>query len=491
MKKKVLPGDALSVRRRAAPRIVRGDPKDAVRFPWLDDAGRVLLQRLREHPHGPRFNHPCGDLLTAEGLERVRAFERALDEAPRGWAWNEPPGWVGGFIENCLREVPFYRKRAAEAGVGAGHPIASVPTISRADLGRVPEAFVPDGLGLDEMLVYWTTGLTGPEVLLPSNPETVSMYLPALRWALCRFGVKLDGGPGRVALLTVCDQKKTFTYPSLSSYLGGAGYVKLNLDPADWSDPADRAAFIDDCAAEVYTGDPVAFLALATLPTRHRPKALVSTAMTLLPAWKEELEKRFGCPVLDVYSLTECRFIAVREPLVSRSATGPTSDRWEIVPHDLYVEILDEAGRPCPPGIRGEITITGGRNPYCPLLRYRTGDYAAMVFDAGKPQLVDLSGRQPVLFLSSTGTRISPIDVSTVLKPYALAQFALHQHGDRSLRLRYRALAVDESSLKRTIGRLFGADLPLTVECLDPAQAVGGKVLEHTSEILTLGEAQP
>ena len=69
----------------------------------------------------------------------------------------------------------------------------------------------------------------------------------------------LEGGPGRVAIALVCAQSFTYTYASISSYLGGAGFVKVNLNPLDWRDPADRAAFLDDCAPAIYSGDPSPF----------------------------------------------------------------------------------------------------------------------------------------------------------------------------------------------------------------------------------------
>jgi len=71
--------------------------------------------------------------------------------------------------------------------------------------------------------------------------------------------------------------------------------------------------------------------------------------------------------VLEVYALTEAGIIAVK------------SDRGHaILPHDLYVEVLDDDGVPCPEGVRGEVTLTGGRNPFLPLLRFRTGDFASL-----------------------------------------------------------------------------------------------------------------
>ena len=196
--------------------------------------------------------------------------------------------------------------------------------------------------------MYNTSGTTGQPLAILSHPVTASSYLPLLEAALNLHGRRLGGGDG-VSILLVCFQQRTYSYASVSSYLDGAGFAKINLNPADWRDPADRARFIDDCRPEVFTGDPLSFDALARLPLRHQPRALISTAMQLLPGLRGELEARFGCPVVDLYAMNEAGPIA-----------ASTAEGYALLQPRLFVEILDEAGRPCPAGVRGEVVLTGG-----------------------------------------------------------------------------------------------------------------------------------
>src|SRR5207253_11178665 len=130
------------------------------------------------------------------------------------------------------------------------------------------------------------------------------------------------------------------------------------LHLAAWRHPDDRAKYLDALAPEVITGDPLSFAELATLPLRWRPRALLSTSMALRPALRRTLEERFGCPVLDLYSLNEAGPVAVFDD----RAGGHV-----LLQPRMYVEILDRAGRPVPPGERGEVTLTGGFNPCLPL----------------------------------------------------------------------------------------------------------------------------
>ena len=54
------------------------DPTDAERYPTLTEHGRQMLAFLREHPNAPRFHNQSGNRLTAEEVERVRAFEQEV-----------------------------------------------------------------------------------------------------------------------------------------------------------------------------------------------------------------------------------------------------------------------------------------------------------------------------------------------------------------------------------------------------------------------------
>jgi phenylacetate-CoA ligase len=441
---------------------------EARHFGLLSEQGREFLRRLQEHPHAPRFNLRCGDRLTAAGLERVRAYEAQLRAAPPVWRPGELPPWVREFAAFCLREAPFYRWRG-----GSAEDFLDLPTTTRGHLAAQPWAFVPDSQPLDELVVYYTAGTTGHPLTILSHPETVACKLPLLRRALARFGVTLEGGGSRVALVQLCFQKQTVTFAAVSSFLDEAGMPKINLAPSEWRDPDDRSRFLDSCNPEIYTGTPIAFAELARLPLTRRPKALVSTALTVLPGLREQLETHFCCPVVDIYSLNESGPVAVATPAGRR-----------VLPHDLYVEVLAADGSPCPPGERGEITLTGGRNPFLPLLRYRTGDYGALAFDDEGPLLVGLEGRPPTVFWARDGRAINNIDVSSVLRPFALSQFALHQEGDGALRMRMRG-NVSPEDVRRTLLELFGPDQPLRIEPLD--NTADEKIIQYTSDYQQLG----
>lgn len=432
--------------------------------PLINDEGRRLLRWMKEHPCAPRFTYECGDHLDFAGWAQLKGFEMLLRSEERSW----PPNWLEEFSAHALAQVPHYRTYPQ------GLSFQEVPPLDKETLRNDPSSLVPDDQSLEGMVVYDTSGTTGNKMLVPSAPMVSASYLPLLRYGLSLYGVDLLAGPGQVGLLQVGLQKSTLTYAMISTFLDQAGFAKLNLSVDEWKDPADRAAYIDACAPQVMTGNPLAFHELSRLDLKHRPKALVSSAMTLMPGARQALEAHFGCPVFDMYSMTECMAIALKRD----ESTG-----HRILSHDLYVETLDDQARPCPDGERGEVALTGGRNPYLPMLRYRTRDHAIMEVRDGAAYLMNLEGRSPVRFHTLKGVTFNNIDVTHGLAGLPLVQFSLHQNADHSLHMRYRG-QVQPEQLQEALRNLFGREVKLELQAVQ-AWEVGEreKWIQYSSDL--------
>ncbi len=263
----------------------------------------------------------------------------------------------------------------------------------------------------------------------------------------------LQGGPDRVSIIQICAQDKTVTNCTVMSYLNGAGFAKINLHPNDWQNPNDPVSFLDDCNAEIYTGDPFSFHALMQLPLQIKPKALLSSATALSPGLRQQLQTHFDCPVIDIYSMNESGPVAFSSP-----PPHANSAHHQIFPHNIYVEILDENLRPCPPKERGQIVLTGGINPCLPLLRYATGDYAALDDSASVPGLhLNSKAAHPSPSGATDGRHFNSVDVSTTLHPFALSFLQLHQNADGSLILETNAEDSLQAPVTAALKKLFGS----------------------------------
>jgi len=443
------------------------DPSDAERYPTLTEDGKRMLQRLREHRHAPMFRNESGNRLTREDVEAVRAFEREVVEAVVDDQREESAPWLGEYLARVYREVPFYRAMG-----GAPRRLTDVPPVGRAELGHDVARFVPDSAPVERLINFRTSGTTGHPLLIASHPVVAASYLAFHRRALLRFGVTLRASNGDVGVVLLGYQRKCFTYVSVTPTMDEAGLVKLNLYPDDWRDPEDRRKYLENLSPEVLAGDPISFVELLKLGAALRPRAVLSTSMTLLPALRQELETTFECPVVDLYSLNEAGPIA---------AFDEACGGHVLLQHRMLVEILDAEGKPVPRGQRGEVTLTGGFNFCLPLVRYRTGDFASLELRGAEPVLIGLEGRAPVRFRTHAGEWLNNIEVTHALKPLELRQFQLQQRAGGALLLRVAGLGRREVELRAALLGLFGADQALVVEELDGAE---GKLLQYSSEVV-------
>lgn len=438
---------------------IRPDPRH---FPLLGEAGRAMLERLCEHPAAPIFRNRSGNRLLAEDLPRLQ--EHAAEVLAARIGWDGLPPWLMPWVREMYQHVPAYRARGE-----APQDFTQIPPISRADLSRDITRFVPDDLPLDRLIEYSTSATTGHPLKLPSHPCVSASYLAYHKRALAQFGIELRAERGDVAVVLAGYQRRCFTYVSVNPLADEAGLVKLNLHPDDWQMPDDRASYLDALAPELITGDPLSLAELAKLPLQHRPRALLSTSMALGAGLRARLEARFACPVLDIYSMNEIGPIAVFVPALGGHL---------LLQNQLYVEILRPDGSVAAPGERGEITLSGGFNFCLPLLRYRTGDWAALEMNASGPLLRELIGRPPVRFLTPSGQWLNNVDLTHAMAPCGLPQYTVHQHADLSLRVRIPALE-DGGPALEALRRLFGPDHPIQLESLHSE----GKVIQYTSDV--------
>jgi phenylacetate-CoA ligase len=403
---------------------VNASPTDAERYPTLTDAGRAMLRHMREHPVAPLFRNESGNRLLAAEVDELRGYEDEVARASFDWSPGEPPAWMMDYVARVHAEVPFFRAR------GMPTRFEDIVPTHRGDLSSDISRFVPDPVPLERMMNFRTTGTTGHPLVLPSHPRVAARYLAYHKRALARWGVTLCHGRGQMGVMLLGMQQRCFTYVSVTPTMEESGLAKINLHPNDWRDAGHRARYIDQMQPEVIAGDPISFATLLELPVTHRPRALLSVSMALSAGLRDALVERFGCPVLDIYSMNEAGPLAVHD-----AASGG----HVLLQPGMYVEVLDAAGRALPPGEVGEITLTGGFNFCLPLLRYRTGDSGALGMCADGPMIIGLQGRRPVRYLTARGRWINNIDLTHALASLPLSRFCVHQAGDASVLLRLPA----------------------------------------------------
>lgn len=105
------------------------------RFPMLTTQGRALLHRMRQHPAAPTWNWPNGEQLKPSGLEKVLDFHTRLF-SQNARKTNDPPDWLGDFVEHCLTDVLPTAIPARDSVFGIAHLFSPGPGPAR--LGFCP-----------------------------------------------------------------------------------------------------------------------------------------------------------------------------------------------------------------------------------------------------------------------------------------------------------------------------------------------------------------
>lgn len=459
-------------------------------FPLLSTAGLANLERIIQHPCAPTWTHRIGDHLVASDLAEIAAFrQRCANPVPaRGGRrplpapdGGPPPGIVE-WVARLRDSVPAFRQRIP-LGYALERDWSWLPTTRREDLALHPEDFVPLGESLERLIVYDTSGTTGHALRVPHHPRAVALLHVLAERALMWHGQEVARGAGAVACMNLCAQASVWVYPSVFSVWEDAGFARVNLNERAWPGGRDHARrFIGQLAPGFLSGNPASFAEALHWGIEASPKALLSTAFALSEPLRDALSAHFRCPVLDWYSTTETGPVACSKP----GAPG-----LALLAPDLYVELVDEEGQPVPEGERGEVTVSGGRNPYLPLLRYRTGDFARFTRhpnDRGElePRLTELEGRASVVFRGDHGRPVNPVDVGRALRNHvAVVQHCFVQHADGSLTATLRltsGLPVDLGGVEAELRALFGPGTRLAV-VLDSDLGRDGKLVPYRCEL--------
>ncbi len=160
-------------------------------------------------------------------------------------------------------------------------------------------------------------------------------------------------------------------------------------------------------------GYPSAMLIVARVARRlgmelPRPRAIITTAETLLAEDRRELQSAFGCQVYNQYAASEpsCFWCDCEHGFMHMN------------PEYGISELVDAQGEAVGPGKEGEVVVTSFLNPVMPLLRYRLGDVAIAEADVpcacgrAMPRIRKVVGRlDDILFVPQWGYvgRLDPV----------------------------------------------------------------------------------
>ena len=154
----------------------------------------------------------------------------------------------------------------------------------------------------------------------------------------------------------------------------------------------------------------------------------------------------FGCDPIDIFGARELGVIAF---------SCNKSNLYHLAAESIFVEVVDDGGRPVRPGETGKLVGTDFYNFHMPFIRYETGDYVTLSdtpCECGRslPAIAEFNGRDRNRFLREDRTFIFPNVPEELLDEHIAPlswQIAQTEIGRVELRTFDQELAIDRSSL--------------------------------------------
>jgi len=194
-----------------------------------------------------------------------------------------------------------------------------------------------------------------------------------------------------------------------------------------------------------------------------RPRAVITSAEPLGDTRRALLERVFACRVFDRYGTRESGVIA---------GECERHDGLHVNVAHFWVEIVDTAGRPLPPGEPGRVAVTDLRNTTMPLLRYLLDDLTMLIDEPCPcglplPRIAPVAGRLSDVVLCPSGRTLGLLMFERPLEAEpGIEQYRLRQYAPDEVRVEVVAPMLEEGrrrTLEATLTARTGGELRVTV----------------------------
>jgi phenylacetate-CoA ligase len=341
-------------------------------------------------------------------LRDVDAID-TLFSAPRAEIEQRSRRRLTELLQHAAATVPFYRERLASLPMTADAilpALATLPIMTKDMIRREGKRLHSTQPGTRPR-TNTSGGSTGEPILLLQDREMAresrSGELLYLRWA--------GHTPGEPHALIWGVPQETFGKgPSLHErvfrFANNEHYFNCHhIDDTVLQSWANKLSVLQPSIIESYV-DAINELAVF-LEKRNiraiRPKSIIASAGVLTNEIRSTLQRVFECSVLNRYGSREVGNVA---------CSCPSGEELHVNEFWCYVELIDENGLECPPGVEGDILITLFANRTMPLIRYRIedrgiwADNTPCVCGRRTKRLRQIAGRRNDFLLARSGSRV-------------------------------------------------------------------------------------
>lgn len=355
---------------------------------------------------------------------------------------------LGRLLAHARDTVPYYRKTLKDRGIADPANIspevwAGVPLLRRADIQAAGEALHSDAIprGHGRVTGIYTSGTTGRPIRVLMTERS------GLYW--CAFTIRDHlwhhrDFKGKLAVIRNSEKGKD-PYPGgtrsprwgLSSHLFKTGpTVSLNINCT----PAEQVDWLHRENPDYLLSHPTNIQRLAAYCLENgihleKLRQVMTISEILRPDVRDICRNAWNASVADMYTGRDVGYLALQ---------CPEHEHYHVQSEGIFIEILDDEGKPRGPGETGRVVVTPLNNFAMPLIRYEIGDYAEVggpcPCGRGLPVLSRIVGRQQDMVTLPNGetrwTLLSGGNIQSFLEIAPVRQYQFVQNDLKTIEVR-------------------------------------------------------
>ncbi|MBX2926523.1 MAG: phenylacetate--CoA ligase family protein [Saprospiraceae bacterium] len=337
---------------------------------------------------------------------------RSIEEKD-GWSASQIADWQQQSLEQMLRHaaktVPYYRNWWENHSGMDPADFMNWPILEKSVVKANPDAFISDLYRNAKLYQINTSGTSGSPMSYRFDREALSLWYAMYEHRIKRW----NGVSGRDRwaniggqLICAAEQSKppfwVWNVAMKQLYLSSYHITASNIRSYLQAIKKHRITYLLGYVSSIYN---IAKEGLEQGLVFPQLKLVITNAEPLFDHQRELISEAFSCPVIQTYSGCEYAF-GGNEDLTQ------TMYLW---PEAGIMEVVDENGRPLPPGKTGNFIVTGLVNKAMPLIRYRIGDSGALAPPNQKnsrnfSSLLEITGRNDDLVYTVDGKLVGRLD---------------------------------------------------------------------------------
>jgi phenylacetate-CoA ligase len=403
------------------------------------------------------FILPLGDLIAGGNYLKNIHVWRAYDLKSESELKAIQEKNLQDILDYAIANIPFYQHQKSNV-------LKDFPVLTKAILREHTQALVSTSYDISTLDKHHSSGSTGQQSFTYMTKDH-TFYLRALQthwwhWSGYNFGDNLLQF-GISQKRSVLKSFKDFFFRT--TYVKAFGLSEKELEAILLKVKKKKTLYIAGYPSVINQ------LAKVSLSTNIKPnvKGVICFGDKLFDHYYTTIKKAFGenISLIDTYGCAEGLLMACKNE----------TDFYSMMSPHVYIEIVDDNGKPVDDGTIGNVLVTCLSNYAMPLIRYKLGDLAVKLPKEDYPKSMSLKypllkkviGRETDIVKTTKGITLNVHSFTGVLEYYqAIEQYKIIQNDLKSIYIEY----IVDNTYPFDIGVLQDIELKLqtlTKNCLE------------------------